>query len=583
VDVVTVGPLPAASPCYVERRADRLVTQLVRRMDYVQIVDPRQQGKSSLLVRLPGVLPDYRVAYVDTESLDDRTEAHWYRDLTGRLRGQLAQLPALAGQPLPEDAAGWRAFLGAVVASAGEGGHVLIVLDEVGSIRQPWAEMFFRVLRELYTVRAFETVFQRLTFVLAGTFDPNALIRDPAISPFNIAQPVHLEDFSLAELSILAERMGLGPHCAAAAAELFAWTDGQPYLAHNLCLYLRAQAGDPRECFGEAIRWVLEADTQHLTAMRRHLHKDPALAVYARKALAGRMPMTPAVNPLQFRLAFVVGLLKRDPEGRCRIRNRIYESVLPDLLPEGGEPAAVPAPAEAARPSTARLVLSLHGIRTRGAWQKALNDDLQAAGFVHKQLDYGNFLALQLLLPGSRRRKVEWLLAEYTALRDKWGKDVRPHVIAHSFGTYLVARALELYPEIQFDQVILCGGIVRPDFPWTTVMGLRKQAGRVLNHYGRRDLWARLVGWAVEDAGPSGWSGFRDLADGGVVQRCHTEFRHSDFFYSLNFRQVWVPVLRGEAVPPAESLVPRGANWRFRLVVAVALSLAGAALVWFLR
>src|SRR5262249_24374025 len=152
----------------------------------------------------------------------------------------------------------------------------------------------------------------------------------------------------------------------------------------------------------------------------------------------------------------------------------------------------------------------------------------------------GSFLALQLLWPGSRRRKVEWFRDAYTEIVDRHGP--RPSVIAHSFGSYLVARALELFPEIAFDQVIVCGSIVRPDYPWSRMIEAGR-VSRVVNEYGHKDMWARVVGWVVEDAGPSGHEGFSDTAGGRVVQRLHPEFRHSDYFYPLNYRYTWVPVL----------------------------------------
>ena len=64
-------------------------------------------------------------------------------------------------------------------------------------------------------------------------------------------------------------------------------------------------------------------------------------------------------------------------------------------------------------PPVRPVVITLHGIKTRGRWQKDLDLLLSQAGFTTASLDYGNFLALQLLIPWSRRKKVEWLRDEY--------------------------------------------------------------------------------------------------------------------------------------------------------------------------
>lgn len=220
------------------------------------------------------------------------------------------------------------------------------------------------------------------------------------------------------------------------------------------------------------------------------------------------------------------------------------------------------------------VVISLHGVKTRGTWQKRLTSSLNAAGFVHEPLDYGYFPALQLLFPGQREKKTDWFLEEYTRMREQHSGR-KPSVIAHSFGTYIVANCMEKYPDVEFDRIIFCGSIVRRDYPWSS----RVKAGsvsKVLNDFGRLDCWARIGQWFVRDAGPSGLTGFDDEADGAVVQRCHPQFRHSDYFYLLNYQNNWIPFLKGNDLSkiPHERL--RARNWRFavvRLVFLVALAI----------
>jgi pimeloyl-ACP methyl ester carboxylesterase len=221
------------------------------------------------------------------------------------------------------------------------------------------------------------------------------------------------------------------------------------------------------------------------------------------------------------------------------------------------------------------LVISLHGIRTRGSWQKDLAVRLNRAGFDYCPLDFGFFRAVQLVWPSSRDRHVEWFRDVYTrAVRESSGAPVS--VVAHSFGTYLVARAIEKFPELTFDRIVMCGSIVRRDYPWTRVINETVQVHKVLNDYGRMDFWAGIVRWVVSDAGPSGTQGFIDDAQGQVLQQGHLEFRHSDYFYELHFDQLWIPFLSGfdlGAPPPVD--IP-ATNWRFRLTVAIVALLACA-------
>jgi pimeloyl-ACP methyl ester carboxylesterase len=121
-----------------------------------------------------------------------------------------------------------------------------------------------------------------------------------------------------------------------------------------------------------------------------------------------------------------------------------------------------------------------------------------------------------LHLPWMRRQRVDWLRDEYTRYSNQLGF-TRPSIIAHSFGTYVVARSLEVYG-IQFDRIVFCGSIVRRDYPWSKVLD-RDLARHVLNDYGRIDVWAWIAEWVARDAGQSGLRGFEDHADGRIIQR----------------------------------------------------------------
>jgi hypothetical protein len=183
-------------------------------------------------------------------------------------------------------------------------------------------------------------------------------------------------------------------------------------------------------------------------------------------------------------------------------------------------------------------------------------------------LDYGYFLALQLLIPRAREKMVNWFRDEYSRQCDRL-KCHRPSIVAHSLGSYLVAQALEKYPEIQIDRAIFCGAIIRRRFPWKTICD-RGQITAVLNQFGGRDIWARLVEWMVQDAGQSGLRGF-EHPEGPVFQQRNPEFRHGDYFYDLNFRENWVPFLQGEPAKVSVIADTSPSNWRFRITKAIVI------------
>lgn len=227
---------------------------------------------------------------------------------------------------------------------------------------------------------------------------------------------------------------------------------------------------------------------------------------------------------------------------------------------------------------TSRVVITLHGIRTRGAWQKTLGDALRQAGFVTESLDFGYFTAIQLLLPSARRRKVLWFRDQYTAIRDRHA-GATPSIVAHSLGTYLVTQAMTIFfGDVKFDRIILCGSIARRDYKWSKAKkGDLFQRG--LNDYGRQDVWSRLVEWVVSDAGSSGHRGFSDNAKGALLQQ-ERDFRHSDYFYAENYKLRWIPFLLGQKLSTLPVVRRTDVNWKF-LATTATLALLATFALWF--
>lgn len=242
---------------------------------------------------------------------------------------------------------------------------------------------------------------------------------------------------------------------------------------------------------------------------------------------------------------------------------------------KGGVPAMVATSGASVRP----VVVSLHGIRTTGGWQKDLIPVLHEAGFDYVALDYGYFGALQMAIPFLRERKIDEIhgkLVNHPSLQGR-----TPSVIAHSFGSYLITRVLAKYDTFRVDRMVLCGSIVARDYPWDVIIGDRRQASAVLNDRGGLDFWAGIVGYFVKDAGPSGVDGFEQDAGGRVFDRHHARHRHSDYFTGDNYRLSWVPFLRGHPANKIVALPKRKTNWRFVATACVlGLAIAAAGFAW---
>jgi pimeloyl-ACP methyl ester carboxylesterase len=218
-------------------------------------------------------------------------------------------------------------------------------------------------------------------------------------------------------------------------------------------------------------------------------------------------------------------------------------------------------------------VIALHGIRTLGPWQEQLQwlIDRQFRRTVpFRNWKYGRLL-VGALIPALQRRLVRRFLAEVNEAQNELHGVLQsraappPDVIAHSFGTWIVAHALEADPSLRLGKLILVGSIVRPDWPWAAAFE-RGQILGVLNYCGDRDPWVRLAERFIPDSGPSGVIGFVSQ-DQRLLSILRPGGTHSSPFASESllstFEDVWRPFLanRGEEVDTSEHRLLALARW----------------------
>jgi pimeloyl-ACP methyl ester carboxylesterase len=158
------------------------------------------------------------------------------------------------------------------------------------------------------------------------------------------------------------------------------------------------------------------------------------------------------------------------------------------------------------------LALSVHGIRTRGTWQKSFDAVMSGTAMQLDAYDYGYYGLPRLLSPGFNSRKIDEFYEWYSrVVRDHDSVDLRlydkrPSVVAHSFGTWIVGYAMLKYEDIRFDKMILIGCIPR-NFDWGKLFA-RDQVASVRNECGLKDPWPRWAGRLVSGAGDAGTAGF---------------------------------------------------------------------------
>lgn len=119
------------------------------------------------------------------------------------------------------------------------------------------------------------------------------------------------------------------------------------------------------------------------------------------------------------------------------------------------------------------VVITVHGIRTRGEWQKRIAPKIAQYGMIPVLLDYGYFNLFQFLMPWSRNKLVKWLRDEVSAVQRDY-PEAPISVVAHSLGTYLIARLLEEESGITFETVLLAGSIISRDYDWKRLLNANR-------------------------------------------------------------------------------------------------------------
>lgn len=178
-----------------------------------------------------------------------------------------------------------------------------------------------------------------------------------------------------------------------------------------------------------------------------------------------------------------------------------------------------------------RAVITLHGIRTRGEWQKSLTPTLANYDLVPYPFDYGNFNTFQLCCPVCRKAIIKRFREEYYDICAR-ARVKRPSIVAHSFGSYIIGWLLKNDSHILFDKVILAGSILPKDFKWHDIFA-KEQVLAVHNEVATRDIWPRICKYFVSESGDSGTKGFE--CKRAELTEDTSEIGHSDTFFSGHY------------------------------------------------
>lgn len=196
------------------------------------------------------------------------------------------------------------------------------------------------------------------------------------------------------------------------------------------------------------------------------------------------------------------------------------------------------------------IVVSVHGVESTGDWhERVIAPGFDGiAGLIHKPHNYGKFRAWKVFIGPLRNRQIRKFYKKIDQFHQQH-PDIRPSVVAHSFGTYIVTRALARYPAIKLNRLVLCGSIVERAYDWKTMLESRRVHG-VRNEVAGDDpvvrlFRSRVMRRLVPYSGPTGIDGFGHKYS-GFEEATFKEFSHCSHFEApLHCKTFWVPYIRG--------------------------------------
>ena len=343
------APLHAVRAGYIRRKADDLLFDTVVGGRYAHVLAPERSGKSSLIAATAVRLESRgcKVAVLDLQQIGVRDggggdPGRWYYNVAYRLMRQLRIRFDLQEWWQDKSVLSNRQrlveFYSEVILQFVPE-RIVVFLDDIQCIEGlSFADQLLASIRAAHNARTTDPDFSRLSFVLLGECDPLNLIEEAELSPFNVTQPIALNDFSREELELFSTELNLSlKESATALDRIFYWTRGQPYLCQKLARAVARDAhDDDLETFIDrvACQQLAGRAALHNEPHMSHIHRvivndekrvEPLLNLYG-KVRKGDRVAADLGSPLQRRL-MAVGLLTIDDDGNLGVKNPLYQRV----------------------------------------------------------------------------------------------------------------------------------------------------------------------------------------------------------------------------------------------------------------
>lgn len=353
------GSLAGDAPSYVERQADLDLYNPLKRGEFCYVLNTRQMGKSSLLVRTKYRLQQegFRCTSVDITRIcsENITSDQWYKGVVGELwRGfNLISKVPLKSWWRDEEAVSVMQrlsyFLEDILLEKFYQDNIIIFVDEIDSILSLdfAVDDFFAWIRFCYNQRSINFKYKLLSFALFGVATQSDLIQDKTRTPFNIGTAIEVQGFTLPEAQPLAHGLKLDlSNIEAVLREVLAGTGGQPFLTQKICqILLNILNNKPKKeiilLAGMEEFWIenlvqkyiisyleTQDEPEHLRTIRDRLLRNPQrtgriLGIY-QQVLQGILIST---DDSREQTELILAGLVIKQAGTLKIKNKIYQEI----------------------------------------------------------------------------------------------------------------------------------------------------------------------------------------------------------------------------------------------------------------
>lgn len=330
----TDGALAHNNPHYICRSEDQKAIDHLRQQRNIYITGACQTGKTSLLLRLKKQIEneDWYCCFIDLSTLKDFKREQWYYSVCNKI-AETFEIDRIATDV--HNQLDFTRFLNYEVGlwQKDKSVRLALLFDEVEALLgMNFSDTFLMTLRELCQVQEHP---RKLVFALSGT-TRGPFIKDNKISPFNIAETIYLGDLKESEsktLTLNLKKLGLRVD-EDVHTRIYFWADGHPYLTQRICKIIETNvltnSNHIESLSVDLVDKIVNSDIlsvskldENIEYVRKLIHKSKGYAMNLWfKILSGQDCTACSLGASDL---FELGVIKDDPNGRLKIRNRIYK------------------------------------------------------------------------------------------------------------------------------------------------------------------------------------------------------------------------------------------------------------------